>query len=158
MNMLSNLERYKKDLDALILKGDNLFNSMQMECFPDQTKDLVKTELGKQGLVGKKLASKTREVMEAFPSFKETYQSWFSEAKALVRQVLPDRLSDFVRHNEKPKPRKDITFENYRIEDYLQGLNVSRGYEKVKVVGPDAAIPQFWQQMAILKTERQPGS
>ena len=96
--------------------------------------------------------------MEAFPSFKETYQSWFSEAKALVRQVLPDRLSDFVRHNEKPKPRKDITFENYRIEDYLQGLNVSRGYEKVKVVGPDAAIPQFWQQMAILKTERQPGS
>jgi len=153
--MLSNLDRYKKDLDALILKGDNLLNGMKLECFPDRIKGLINAQLRKQGLVGKKLASKTREVMEAFPSFNETYQSWYSEAKALVRQVLPDRLSDFVRHYEKPKPRKDITFENYRIEDYLQGLRVTRGLEKEKIVGPDAAIPQFQQQMAILKSVKE---
>ena len=63
---------------------------------------------------------------------------------------MPDRLDDFVRHYEKPKPRKDISYENYRIEDYLQGLNVTRGWEKEKVVGPDAAIPHFRQQQAIL--------
>jgi len=58
-----------------------------------------------------------------------------------------------VRHYEKPKPRKDITSENYRIEDYLQGLTVTRdGWEKVKVVGPEAAIPQFQQQFAILRS------
>src|SRR6266436_1045356 len=126
--MLPNLDCYKKDLDALILKGDNLMNAMQVECFPDKTKDAVRAVLVNQGFVGKKLASKTREVMKAFPSFKETYQSWYSEAKVLVRQVLPDRLSDFVRYYEKPKPRKDISYENYRIEDYLQGLNVTRGH------------------------------
>src|SRR5260370_4965524 len=153
--MLSNLDRYKKDLDALILKGDNLLNGMKLECFPDRIKGLINAQLRKQGLVGKKLASKTREVMEVFPSFNETYQSWYSEAKALVRQVLPDRLSDFVRTYEKPKPRKDITYENYRIEDYLQGLNITRGYEREKVVGPDAAIPQFRQQLAILKSVRE---
>jgi hypothetical protein len=70
----------------------------------------------------------------------------------LVRRLLPDRLSDFVRHYEKPKPRKDITFESYRIEDCLQGLSVSRGWDKEKVVGPDAAIPHFRQQLAILKS------
>ena len=43
-------------------------------------------------------------------------QPWYSEAKVLIRQLLPDRLSDFVRHYEKPKPRKDITYESYRIE------------------------------------------
>lgn len=57
-----------------------------------------------------------------------------------------------MRHYEKPKPRKEITYENYRIEDYLQGLSVTRGWEKQKVVGPDAAIPQFRQQLSILKS------
>ncbi len=72
----------------------------------------------------------------------------------LVRQPLPDRLSDFVRHYEKPKPRKDITHENYVIEDYLQGLHVNRtqGAWKEKVVGPDSAILRFRQQLAILKS------
>lgn len=69
----------------------------------------------------------------------------------LIKQLLPDRLSDFVRHYEKPKPRKEISYENYRIEDFLQGLNVTRGWEKEKIVGPDAAIPHFRQQQAILK-------
>ncbi len=45
-----------------------------------------------------------------------------------------------------------MTYENYRIEDYLQGLSVTRGYERQKVVGPDAAVPQMLQQLAILKS------
>ena len=57
-----------------------------------------------------------------------------------------------MRHYEKPKPRKDVSYENYRIEDYLQGLTVTRGWQKEKVVGPDAAIPQFRQQLNILKS------
>ena len=52
-------------------------------------------------------------------------------------------------HYEKPRGRKDITYDNYRIEDYLQGLNVTRGIDKV--VGPDAALPQFAQQVAIVE-------
>ena len=58
----------------------------------------------------------------------------------MIKQFLPDRLADFVRHYEKPKPRKDISYDSYRIEDYLQGLTVTRGYDKEKVVGPDAAV------------------
>ncbi len=69
-----------------------------------------------------------------------------------MRQLLPDRLSDFVRYYEKPKSRKEITFENYTVEDYLEGLSVTRGYEKEKVVGPDAAVPKFRQQRAIVES------
>jgi hypothetical protein len=92
------------------------------------------------------------DTIKALPSFPEAYQPWYSEAKMLILQLLPDRLSDFVRYYEKPKSRKDLTVENYVIEDYLQGLIKTHGYEKIKIVGPDAAIPQFRQQLAILRS------
>src|SRR6266700_1134803 len=87
--------------------------------------------------------------IKELPRFSEKYQRWYSEAIALLRQLLPDRVPDFIRHYEKPKGRKDITNENYRIEDYLQGLNLTRGMEKI--VGPDAAIPHIQQQLAIVE-------
>src|SRR4030095_65093 len=130
--MISNLERYKKDLNALIEKGNELELVIQLECFPEQVKK-VKQELGKEA----------DNVLKDLPSFSKEYQSWYSEAKMLIKQLLPERLSDFVRYYEKPKPRKDISYENYRIEDYFQGLTVTRGYSKEKVVGPEAAIPHF---------------
>jgi hypothetical protein len=109
---------------------------MEAECFPERVKKL-----------------ELKEKLKALPSFRNSYQAWYSEARVVVKQLLPDRLADFGRHYEKPKPRKNITSENYRIEDYLQGLSVNenRGLlETTKIVGPEAAIPQFDQQLAIL--------
>jgi hypothetical protein len=141
--MLSNLDRYKTDLESLIAKGWALHSAMQAECFPEQFKDALTKKYGNKG----------PQVLKGLPSFHDDYQPWYSETKGLVKQLLPDRLSDLVRHYEKPKSRKDITFENYAIEDYLQGLSVTRGVTvQEKVVGPDAAIPHFRQQMAILKS------
>jgi hypothetical protein len=140
--MTTNLDRYKTDLETLVKTGDQLHLAMQAECLLD--------EMASRGSKAQ-AKDKTTESLKALPPFAEGYQRWYSEAKALVRQLLPDRLADFVRYYERPKPRKDITCDNYRIEDYLQGLSVTRGWQKEKVVGPDAAIPQFRQQLAILK-------
>jgi len=140
--MPSNLDRYKKDIEALIVTGDRLEAAIQLECLPKEFEGIAKKQLG----------DKAKEFLASLPSFSNAYQEWYSEAKVLIKQLLPDRLADFVRHYEKPKPRKDITYENYRIEDCLQGLNITRGWEKVRVVGPDAAIPHFRQQLAILKS------
>jgi hypothetical protein len=139
--MASNLDRYKKDLDALLAKGERLHLAMQAENLP-RFEEAVKKEYG----------DKANEVLKSLPHFAGAYQPWYSEAKVLIKQLLPDRLADFVRYYEKPKPRKDITYENYRIEDYLQGLEVTSGWQKEKVVGRDAAIPHFQQQLAILKS------
>jgi hypothetical protein len=143
--MPSNLDRYKKDLDSLLMRGQLLYLAIEAECNPDQ----FKRELKRQD-------DKAKEILKTVPSFQEAYQPWYSEAKVLVKQLLPDRLSDFVGHYEKPKARKNITFESYSIEDCLLGLNVTRdrGFGAEKVVGPDAAIPRFRQQLAIVESVR----
>ena len=140
--MLPNSNRYKNDLASLLNRGAQLINSMQFECFPEE----FEREVQKQS------SDEAKEMLKSLPSFNEAYEPWYSEAKVLVKLLLPDRLLDFVHHYEKPKPRKDITYESYRIEDYLQGVNVTFGHEKKKVVGPAAAIPHFRQQFAIVKS------
>lgn len=140
--MISNLERYKKDLNALIAKGDALFNAIQRYAHRSEFDKQVKKQLGESA----------DEFLKNVPDFRSEYQAWYSEALGLIRQLLPGRLADFVRHYEKPKTRKSISFESYRIEDALQGLEVTQGSEKI--VGVEAAIPQFQQQLAILKSVR----
>lgn len=133
----ANLDKYKKDLEALTHKGELLVVAMKYECYPEAVEEAY--------------GQRFSDLKKILPKFGTDYQSWYSESKALIKQLLPDRLADFSRHYEKPKPRKDISYENYRIEDYLQGLSVTRGLEKTKIVGPDAAIPHLEQQLAIVK-------
>src|SRR4051812_22917544 len=105
----SNLDRYKKDLDALISKGDMLRISIQAECFPIETEAQLRKQYPKEFPKGAK------NIFAKFPQFKEDFQPWYSEVKVLLKQLLPDRLEDFVRLYEKPKVRKEISYENYKI-------------------------------------------
>lgn len=136
--MATNLDSYRGDLDGLLEKADRLHLALQAECYPDEVK--------------KQAGSEAERLLKGLPRFGEEYQAWYSEATALIRQLLPDRLDDFRRHYEKPKPRKEISFESYRIEDCLQGLVItSYGTRKA---GPESAIPHLRQQIAILKAVR----
>lgn len=142
--MTSNLEKYKQDLKKLTSKGDNLLLAMQHDHL-DKFKEQVK----------KRFKKDYKKVVEKLPSFVGEYQSWYSESLAVVKFLLPDRVNDFVRLYEKPKVRKSIDSGNYVIEDYLQGLSITHRFTKEKVVGPDAAIPKFQQQLNILKSAEQ---
>lgn len=141
--MLPNIEKYKKDIDNLLKHGNQLSLSLQYNCNPDELSQKLRSHFG----------DKTAAIIKALPSFRADYQSWYSEAKVLIKQLLPDRLADFVRHYEKPRSRKDLSYENYRIEDYLQGIRVTRG--DTVLVDLDAAIPHFEQQIAIVKSVKQ---
>lgn len=140
----TNLERYRKDLDALIEKGRLLVDSIQKECFPAEFAKAAKEAFGEEA----------HQVLKSLPPFQATYQPWYSEALALVKQLLPDRLGDFVSHYEPPKGRKELTYATYRLADTLQGLSVTQGYLKEKVVGPDAGIPHLRQQLAIVESAK----
>ena len=72
----------------------------------------------------------------------------------MIKQVLPDRLKDFVSYYEYQKPRKEITFENYMIRDYLQGLLVTRGANSEVVADKSAAIGEFEQQLNLVKAAK----
>jgi hypothetical protein len=139
--MISNLEKYKKDLDRLISDGDSLFMAIQFECHPEEFKLQVK----------KVVNERYDQFIKTLPLFRDKYQFWYSESLAIIKLLLPDRTSDFVRLYEKPKIRKSIQYGNYVIEDYLQSLSVKTSLGE-KIVGPEAAISQFQQQLNILKS------
>jgi hypothetical protein len=130
---MKSYEKYKNDLEKLLKKGKLLLYSFQYKCYPNAIKD-------------KKVIKELKEL----PEFFEEYQKWYSEALILIKQLLVDRLDDFKRYYEKPKNRKQIDFENYCIEDALQGLNVSRAGEII--VNQSAAFPKFQQQLIILES------
>ena len=139
---MKNFEQYKGDLGRLIAAGDRLWMAMQYECWPKEFEERAREEYGEKA---------TPDFLGDLPSFPDEYQAWYSEAKALVRQLLPDRSDDFSGYYEKPKLRKEVTNESYRISDYLQSLQVTRPRDGKEIVGPSAAIPQFKQQVAIVK-------
>ena len=142
-----NVDRHKKDLDNLLRRGEQLQVAIRYECSPEEFTRVNKERLG----------DKADDTLQDLPSFRDKYQPWYTEAKALIRQLLPDRLSDFTRFYERPSSRKEITYENYTIEDYLQGLSVKRqvGITTSPVVGPYAAIPRFDQQLSLVKSARE---
>jgi hypothetical protein len=142
-------ERTKKfavELDRLISEGDMLEHAIRRECDRKNfDADLLKA-CGND-------KDKMNEAIKKLPSFRSNYQKWYSEAQAVIKQVIPGRLADFVSYFEYSKPRKDITFQNYMIRDYLQGLCITRWNEDVVVDG-SAAIPEFVQQNNILKAAK----
>lgn len=146
--MNTNIDRYKEDLSKLITQGTQLQYSMQYRLYPKETV----AHLKKMYESDKKADEKVEAILKKLPEFANVYQHWYSEALGLIKQLLPDRLADFIKFYEKPKTRKDISYTNYVIEDYLQGLRVTKGHYQDKVVGPDAAYPQFQQQLNVLKS------
>ena len=99
--MTTNLERYRKDLDKLIEKGQRL----QL--------GLIK-ELGMLD----QLENKEELLKSIKPlNFNSNYEDWYTESLAIITQLLPSRLNDFIvlYKNEK---RKDIDFLTYTISDH----------------------------------------
>ena len=124
---MKNLRRYKEDLEKLIKKGQELLVAVTYECTPDG-KDIALMRAFKMDL------SIDRE--EDILSFSEEYELWYTEARAVVRQLLPDRLEDFCAYyNEKGG--------NYTLADYLAGNMLYTELER--------AVSLFQQQLVIVQ-------
>lgn len=139
-------KKFQEDLDKLIKKGDILHMALQYECYGEKFERQIAKVMNKKNM---------NEFIKKLPDFKQEYQFWYSESVVLLKQILPDRIKDFVSHYEYPRVRKDITFQNYMIRDYLQGLRITRGYLEEVVVDGSAAIPEFVQQLAIVNAARE---
>ncbi len=137
--MSTNLSRYEADLNRLVEDGTLLLAAMQFEQEPQESKKQIKTTLGEKG----------EEFIKKLPRFNSKYQHWYSEAKAVVRQLIPDRLSDFVRHYERQPNRKMLQWDNYTIEDYLQRLT------RFDIVTMAAGVSRMEQQLHILQSAQQ---
>ena len=136
--MESNLSKYKDDLKRLIEKGSQLYYAMALEL--DLGDDKSKKAL--------KAITKEKEL----PYFKGEYETWYTEALQVVKQIIPDRLIDFSKMYKEEK-RKEVTFLTYTISDYMLGLKTSRRGETI--ADATAAFPKFQQQLSILESANQ---
>ena len=135
--MSEKTKKFENELDILIIRGELLELAIQYENYKQKSDKAI-----------------SKNKLDKLPDFKTDYQSWYSEALALIKQVLPDRLKDFISYYEYPRVRKDITFRNYMIRDYLQGLTIVREGTNEVIVDKTAAIPEFRQQLNLVKAAR----
>jgi hypothetical protein len=138
--MTSNVDRFEKDLAALLVLGKELEKAMILDCHPKEMKKQYEEAYGDK--------TKAQEAIDALPKFNTKYEHWYSESKALLKQLLPDRVEDFTQHYEPARNRKDLTYSTYRIRDYLHGIRATQGGSVV--VDKSAAITHFQQQLAIV--------
>jgi hypothetical protein len=138
--MATNLDRFKDRLKELVIRGKRLEHAMLRSADRSAFDQKFEKLVGEDGL---------KELVDKLPDFHKTYDAWYSESLAVVKQLLPDRVANFVSLYEKPKSRKEINNGNYVIQDFLQGIIVTfRDETKVQL---SAAIPQYRQQMSILE-------
>lgn len=138
--MASNLDRFRRDLDALIGEGEILSLAMLYLCAPQR--------------FSKFSAKDIESVKKKSNRFGNDYEVWYSESRAVISAILPDRLNDFVCHYKRDAKRKELTAENYVMEDFFQGLERQSPLAMEKVAAPSQAIPRFEQQLRILKAAR----
>jgi hypothetical protein len=131
------LERYKQDIEKLAEKGRNLYFSLLLETEPEIARKLGITDESRRTL----------------PDVRQEYQSWYSEALALIRQLLPDRVDDFIGYYKPIKARKEINSSTYTISDLLQGITVTQGARLI--VGFTAAVLPLEQQSLIVEALKQ---
>ena len=136
---MNNLERYKKDLSKLIELGKEMHL------------DLALRTLEEQGKLDKTHQEAKKKVSGAFEG---KYQKWFTEACAVVRQLLPDRLGEFEAFYTADSKRKNVDATSYTIQDWLMGLRATPNiYTRQKPFDDFAAvIMRFGVQLEILKS------
>ena len=132
--MASNSERYLKDIIRLTETGGKLTRALQKEIDPKSTAGTKKTAENEP---------------EPFPDVQSAYQAWYSEALAVLCQLLPERVDDFKSYYAPKANRKDILHSNYTMSDYLRGTTVTR-YGGEIVVGPSSSLAPMYQQYNIV--------
>jgi hypothetical protein len=64
-------------------------------------------------------------------SFEKNYQIWCTQACAVVKQLLPDRLTEFVQLYRGDGKRKTIDVTTYHIQDWLNGVRSQETMERI---------------------------
>jgi hypothetical protein len=140
--MEKRFDQFKADLKVLTDNGIHLWNAIRNEQIPEVIEDHFKNVLKMD----------YEKFAKSLPVFKNAYQPWYAQALAMIKLLMPERLTDFSRLYEVPKGRKTISKENYVIEDYLNDVEVTGCFENKVLAGPVDALPLFELQLNILKS------
>jgi len=132
-----NLERFKRDLSKLISLGNemNFDLSFRQRADEVQKKEILETGARLKG------------------SFEKNYQLWYSEALALIKQLMPDRFLEFSQLYHGDGKRKQIDGTTYHIQDWLNGLRSrERRFDTRNFDDLGAVSMRFSTQLKILES------
>jgi hypothetical protein len=99
---LANLAQYKEDLNKLIVLG----SAMDL--------DLLCRISERNGELDDAIKKDRNKVTKPF---EENYQRWYTEAFTVLRQILPDRLTEFEAYYRVDPRRKNIQLTTFTIQD-----------------------------------------
>ena len=136
MDELNNISRYQKDIELLENRGTLLLYGLYNE---------LSEEIGD---AFDQLPQKQQEKYHKL-TFREKYNEWYNESLVVLKQLMPERLDDFISYYKLPR-RKEITVATYTITDYLLGLQLRKG-NKI-IVSPTAVIEKYKQQVYIIES------
>lgn len=136
--MATQFEKIKKELTDLDIMGHQLYYSMAKEC--------------KQ--IGKETINDIEGAGWKFVVFSEEYQSWYTKSYRVISQIIPERLAEFELLYKGDPKRKEITYMNYSINDYLMGLQQTNSRKEV-IRGPKDAIRKMEIQYKILSSAKE---
>jgi len=137
--MVSNLDRYKKDLSKLVTLGE----SMNL--------DLHIRDFEKNGELNKKQTESKKKVGGIFES---QYQKWYTESLAVIRHLLPDRLPEFEALYKGEGRRKEINNTTYTIQDWFMGIRAVPDWYSGEKRFDDfgATVMRFRTQLEIIES------
>jgi hypothetical protein len=133
--MTTNLIRYKSDLERLLTLGYAL--------------DLLITAVDPNA---RKPTVKEKKAMKGVSNFANSYQKWYTESCALIQQLFPGRLDEFVELYKSRAERPAVHAQSYFIQDWLLGTRAAINPATNKVFFADYAIitMQIRMQRSIL--------
>lgn len=139
--MTTNLDRYKADLKKLSELGNDLTVDINFQ-------DPSQADL---------LSEKHKKAAEKYKGFFQgKYQKWYFESYSLVKQLAPDRLKEFEQLYLGEGRRKGINAITYTIQDWLNGVRSSVGYDNEKHFNDVAIVAmRFSTQMSIVEAIHQ---
>src|SRR5690554_3044866 len=119
MGMIGKRDAIKKDLESLIAVGDEMHLDLALRVKLERGESLKKAE-----------AAHLKKVRG---SLERNYQRWYTEAVAVVRQLIPHRLGEFEElYRSKKGGRKDFAAADYCISEWLQGVRSNRKHDGSK--------------------------
>src|ERR1700730_10114699 len=102
--MTTNLAQYKSDLEKLLKLGDTM------------RKDLMLRHLINEGTISSEQKVLARQLDGTFEA---SYQKWYTESAAVIRQLIPNRLAEFEQLYKSDGKRREVNAMTYCIQDWL---------------------------------------
>lgn len=136
--MASNLDKYRSDLQKLLQLG----SKMDIDLIYRQ-----KTSNGKLS------EDESKEAKKYDGTFEKEYQNFYTEAHAVIKQLIPDRLDEFEKLYKGEPRRKEIDLLTFTIQDWMNGVRaeVSTSTGKKRFEDFSAMYMRFVTQMKILE-------